>query len=57
MNLLWLAVILIYLNYANNDLPITSKMMVKEDILAELATELVTKVIGEPGQGDINILS
>ena len=31
-------------------------MTIQEDILAELTTELITKIIGEPRQGDINML-
>ena len=31
-------------------------MTIQEDILAELVAEPITKIIGEPGQGDINIL-
>ena len=31
-------------------------MTIQEDILAELTAEPITKIIGEPGQGDINIL-
>ena len=31
-------------------------MMVREDILADLTTEPVTKIMGKPGQGDINLL-
>ena len=31
-------------------------MTVQEDILAELTAETMTKIIGEPGQGDIKIL-
>ena len=31
-------------------------MNIQEDILAELTAESITKLIGEPGQGDINIL-
>ena len=31
-------------------------MTVQEDILAELTAEPITKYIGEPGQGDINII-
>ena len=31
-------------------------MTVQEDILAELTVESIMKVIGEPGQGDINIV-
>ena len=31
-------------------------MMVREDILAKLTANPVTKIIGEPRQGDINVL-
>ena len=31
-------------------------MMVRKDILAELTAESSTKIIGETGQGDLNIL-
>ena len=31
-------------------------MTVQEDILAELTVEPITKIIGVPGQGNINIL-
>ena len=31
-------------------------MTVWEDILEELTAEPITKIIGEPGKGDINIL-
>ena len=30
--------------------------MVREDIVAELITKLVTKVHGEPRQGDVDLL-
>ena len=31
-------------------------MTVREDTLAELTTDPFTKIIGEPGQGDLNVL-
>ena len=31
-------------------------MTVHEDILAELTIEPITEIIGEPGQGDLNIV-
>ena len=34
----------------------TRNMTVREGILTELTTEFVTKIHGEPGQWDINLL-
>ena len=31
-------------------------MTIRKDIIAELTSELISKFIEEPGQGDINIL-
>ena len=31
-------------------------MTIREDVLVELTIEPMTKIIGEPGQGDLNIL-
>ena len=31
-------------------------MTIREDILAELTVDPITKIIGEAGQGDLNIL-
>ena len=31
-------------------------MMVREDILAKLTADPITKIIGEPGHGDVNTL-
>ena len=31
-------------------------MIIQVNILAELTMEPITKIIGEPGQGDLNVL-
>ena len=43
-------------NYTMIHYEVTSTMTIQEDILTELTAEPITKIIGEPGQGDIHIL-
>ena len=57
MNSLHLAVRYCLVNkYPNNQHLIITTMMVREDILAKLTADQMTKIIGGLGQGDINTL-